>query len=108
MGALLWQQARFEAAVELEVLWLDLVKRQRFTLYTAYALDHAPAPDARASADSVRQALIVPPSGYETLSLKIMRHLQVKDFALQHELDDCRESESDSARLAAIVESSDD
>lgn len=114
MVALLWAEARSEAATELEALWNDLVAGLPCTALCAYPL----ASFADASREALRR-LCAAHSGVllaeeedapldPTARVVTLAQLEERTRALESALERSREAAESRSRLAAIVECSDD
>jgi len=82
MVALLWQEGRHEAAVELERLWNELARRYSFALFCAYPMSRDPVPS-----DTLRQvcgehARTIPAESYAGLTTQAEQLAEI--CALQH------------------------
>jgi PAS domain S-box-containing protein len=119
MVALLWTQGKREEALRLEGLWNDVARTRPFSLLCAYPM---PAfGDARDGTPLLRiceaHSGVIPAESYTAMvgsndRLRAITMLQQKSLALDTEVAERnqqqRRAEEVQARLAAIVESSDD
>jgi signal transduction histidine kinase len=108
MVALLWEDANRDAAIRLEGLWNDLLKRRPFQLFCAYPIRHFGGesqgdPLGHVCAEHTR---VIPAESYTALSgaderLRVIVELQRKALALEAEMAERREAE---AGLRALKE----
>ncbi|MGH8258658.1 MAG: PAS domain S-box protein [Steroidobacteraceae bacterium] len=114
MVALLWTEGHTDAAVRLEQLWNELAREHEFTLFCAYCLrDFAGGHHVKPfEAICASHTHVVPVESYVSLSPKEQQRaialLQQKAYLLEKKLEHEAAIQTEMARLAAIVESSDD
>jgi PAS domain S-box-containing protein/excisionase family DNA binding protein len=115
MVALLVGEGNPDAAVRLEALWNDLGEALPFTLFCAYPMDHFAGEAFSGLVGDIcaGHSRVIPAESYTLLDdpeerLGAIAALQQKARSLEAEMVERRWAEEESARLAAIVDSSDD
>jgi PAS domain S-box-containing protein len=119
MVALLWQEGKREAALRLERLWNDLGRKHAFSLLCGYPMSAFRAGGDQAGLREICEAHshVVPAESYMGLTtdderMRSITQFQQKALALEAETRERqqqeRRAEEAQARLAAIIESSDD
>ena len=115
MVGLLCADGRTAAAVRLEGLWNELLRKMPFTLLCAYPIGAFPSDAERHAFLEICRAHsdVVPGESYASLTRagarrRAVASLQQGEIALQHATVDRRRADETRGRLAAIVESSND
>jgi PAS domain S-box-containing protein len=114
MVALLWEQNKPEAALALEQLWNQIAHSHSFSLICAYPLNKFYREDHGEAFLKIcdEHSAVLPAEGYslatEDERLRMIAHWQQRALASEANMAERRETEVQAAKLAAIVESSED
>jgi PAS domain S-box-containing protein len=114
MVALLWEQGRPEAALMLEQLWNQIAHSHSFSLVCAYPLNNFYREEHREAFLKIcdEHSAVLPGESYslapEEDRMRMIAHWQQRAISSEAEMGKRRQTQIAAARLAAIVESSDD